>query len=1364
MCIQRSLYKRYAELVDAIFSCLQPWSIRRQGIALLWEYCLGFKRTKNTLLQFMHQLGSIQDDTSMFLSTFIVTKFIGHPSLPQLSSLVERLFMKVDKNNWPAIQSAILTLLLLSLYQGNASKVHDAQTSVHILSERSDNPYRFTSILGDYQTSNQYLLRRQFLSMDQHTSILDLRIQSSSRSSTEQRHRLNGELAQSKISTTSVAGNCDSRRLTAISILQNRGENFREAVLNSIHNGDGDTLLLGRITCFNDLLTLIKDLGAHKQLLSYNNLSISLELRKKTTQWEQPNLYLMSWEALVDRFVDQYFGMDIIHEVANKITDIVLFDLYIANQSFRAQNIAEENLEINPPSLAQLQELEAIHSVINEYRTHFKRCILTGTFSNSIEILDVCIARGSILQSKKMLTTFYTSVVHEILKKIQQLIVAEIYRMYAGDYDRSFHDTPHNMELGIGRCIPIVKSCIFYEFENIGLLSNKSTLNILFQRKWPFTEPMQLIEELIRPIQRIWLPVSLRAYAGIFTELFNLGSLLSITRAHYPTLLRTLFLYTSTVAGTMIYQKASPSAVQERDSMDILLFSSEYEFYKPKDAYKSGYISGKPGLTHQIVQESIKPHIPRTVSFLEQEQIRRSVTDQLKAQTKELKETMLSSMSSIETLDNHPSIQQESLLPGVVASKKEILAILSDLKSYFVTEMSKLGMDVRNEEVAESLNRQFKLLLTKQAHIYADLYEQMESGNTELVLETSIQSLVTSKEREEENNNIDIELSKSFTNRKISKDFGAPFDRSLDTQTLLDKEDLQARKRMEEMIEKTKKRDEALRLAKERDKTLPLRKRKFKTAKEVIENTEYDDVGVFFDWDEYLETEFSTLVESLQKCVDDTPNDMQDTSLISPTYRYDNMEKDWCHLIAAGQNVESLHMLDISYRTTIGEYMRPIQILHKLTNKIICNHLLYDSNLSSCIDTVGDVFFLLDSNLNNKLLSTLFKYSSNTWAFDVSFQEQYILSVLSRYDLHGVATIVTLNGSLSSADVSAHNKSPSKDKEHCIPPQGQEAIDYIIDLNKTHNQDLCTLLKSRLEHLYRSINLLCYPQSGSFLPIHSIISPKDIASVLTMYSSKCPGSTSHKDSSMSKDPVVKEDNRRTHMRYSSGPNFTILLDFSASNALFHQLYYLPLEPLLLVMFKHVLILSQSLYSLHSIWFLLIVSDKDRKRYSAMERRTRKLLAIRHTACCFLQIFLRFLLGDVHSTLQNAKQCIFKSLESGTNVFQSIDQWNVLITIILARFFLTDPHRAIFAAIKDMQRHVLRFCNEVRSYIDFTKLAPGVVTNYEEKMTEVFWRASNAGLDLQHAINEIVACLTHYVEKLGVTRYEEILAQFSLLSK
>lgn len=82
----------------------------------------------------------------------------------------------------------------------------------------------------------------------------------------------------------------------------------------------------------------------------------------------------------------------------------------------------------------------------------------------------------------------------------------------------------------------------------------------------------------------------------------------------------------------------------------------------------------------------------------------------------------------------------------------------------------------------------------------------------------------------------------------------------------------------------------------------------------------------------------------------------------------------------------------------------------------------------------------------------------------------------------------------------------------------------------------------------------------------------------------------------------------------------------------------------------------------------------------------------------------------------------------------------------------------------MQCHVLRFCNEVCAYIEFSKAAPGVVFNYEEKLTEVFWRASNAGLDLQHAIDEIVACLVHYVEKLGVTRYEEVLAQFSLLSK
>lgn len=1365
---QKSLYKRHAALADAILSSPQPWSTRRQGTALLWEYRLGFKRTKNTLLQFVNQLGPIQGSTNTLLSTFVATKFIGHPALPQLSGLVERLFMNVDKDNWPVVESATLTLLLLSLYQGNASGAHDSQPSIRAIPDRRDDCSQFVSILGNYQSADQQLLRKYLLSMSQHTSVLNSYVQDSILPSSEHTYQLNVDLTHFKIGARPITGNFDSHRPTAISILKNRGENLREAILNSIHNANGDTLLLGQITCFNDLLTFIKDLGAHEQLLAYNNLSTSLEARKKAKPWAQPNLYLMSWEALVDRYVDQYFGIDIVHEVANKLTDAVLFDLYLTGQSARTQNIAEEIQETSPASLMQLQELETMHSVIYGYRDHLKHCILHDKFPNSIEILDICVVRGSSIQSKKMLTSFYVLVAHGILRKLQQLIIAETYRMYAGGFNQESHSNPQVMELGIGRGIPIVRRCLFHGFENIELLSSKSTLDALFQRRWAFTESMQLIEELVRPIQRIWLPLSLRSYAGILTELFNLGSLLSMTRVHCPILLRTLFLYTSTVAGTMIHQRASPDIIQEKDSVDTLLFSSEYEFYKPKDTFTSRYVSGKPGLTYQIVQESAKSYIPRTVSFLEQEQIRRDVICQLQAQTEKFNKSVVSSTSSIVIMDSRPDAKQESLLPGTVASHKEILAVISDLKSHFMVEMGKLGMDIRDKEVVDGLNRQFKLLLTKHAPMYAELYAELESGeyiedqdSNELVAGVPLRSSVTEDEKE---SSTSIELPESFTSRKTSKDLSAPFDRSLDTQALLDKEDLQARKKIEERIEKAKKRDEVRRVAIERDRTLPLRKRKFKTAKEVIENTEYDDIEIFFDWDEYLQSEFSTLVDSLRKYNNLANSDAQDTSLISSTYQYDDMKKGWCHFTTTEENISSLHTMDVNYRRIIAEYMRPIQLLHKLTNIIICNYLLYESNLSSCIDTIGDICFLLDSNLTNKLLSALFKHGSSTWVFDASFQEQRMLSVLSRYDLRGVAAIITFNGSLNSADVCAHNKSTARDKDDDIPQQGHEVIDYIVNMNKTLSQDLCTVLKSRLIGLYTSINLLCNPHSGSSLPIHSIISPKDITGVLAMYSSKCPRSISSKDNGVLNSLMIKEDDRRTYMSHGSWANFTMLLDFSASNALFHQLYYAPLEPLLIVIFKHILALSQSLYSLHSLWFLLIVSDKDRKRYSALERRTRKLLAVRHSACCFLQIFLRFLLGDVHSTLQNAKQCIFKALESGANVFQSVDQWHTLIAITLARLFLTDPHRTIFAAIKEAQRHVLRFCSEVRAYIDFSKVASGVVANYEEKLTEVFWRASNAGLDLQHAIDEIVACLTHYVEKLGVTRYEEILAQFSLLGK
>lgn len=1359
MYIQNSLHKMHVTLVDAIFSTPQSWNIRRRSVALLWEYRLGFKSTKNTLLQFMHQLGPIQDTTDTLLSVFIATKFIGHPALSRLSELVRRLFTKIDKDNWAIMESSLLTLLLLSLYQGQTSQLSGSQIPSSIVQDIRGSSCLFTSILGNYQTVNQQILRNHISTMSQTTSILHPYAHSSLPYSTEVDHQANIELVKPKCSEAVLGSNRSLQHSTALSILQNRGENLREAILTSTHNSKGDVLLLGQITHFDDLLALIKDFGVHEQLLTYNNLSISLETRKRAKIWVHPNLYLMSLEALVDRFVDQYFGIDIAQEVANKLTDTVLFDLYLANKTTHAQNRTSEELSAVPTSLIQLQELESVHSVIHGYKDHLKACILHERFPHSVEFLDVCVVRGSIFanqQSRKMLATFYTLTSEEILRKMQQLIIAEVYRMYAGSCDQQSQNGPPEMELGIGGGIPIIRKCLFHGFTNVGPLSCKATLPALFQRTWSFTEPMKLIEELLRPIPRIWLPLSLREYAGIITELFNLGSLLSATRAFYPLLIRTLFLYTSTVAGTTIYSRTQLDTKRKEASIETLLFSSDYEFYKPKNIYTSKQGLSKQGVTHQLIQESVGSYVPRSVSFLEQEQVRRSVADQLQEHTDKLSRSV-----SLSTIDRNSSsnAQQESLLPGAVASQKEILAVLNDLKSYFLAEMSKLGMDITKEDVMDGLSRQFRLLLARHAPIYADLFTTMDADQylkeldgEELVPGNPLRSSVTAREGIS-----NIDLPEPSTNKKISKGSSAPFDESLNTQALLEKEDLLARKKMEERIEKARKWDEVRKTAIEKDKTLPLRKRKFKTAKEIIESTEYEDVGTFFDWDEYLRSEFSTLVASLYRYSGLTNRDSQSASLFAPAHQQNYVEKEWCHFVNEKEGALSLRNVDVNYRNIILQYMEPLQLLHKLTNKIICNYLLHESNLFSCIDTVGNICFLLDSNLTNRLLSTLFKHGSSTWAFDTSVQEQRMLSVLSRHELHGVAEITTLTGSLSSANVYAHNRLLMEDE---LSQYGREAVDYLICMNKTLNLELCATLRSRLLRLYTSLYLLCNPHSG--LPIHSIIHHRDITSVLEMYSSKRSESTSYKDNGVFTSPIIQENERHAPLSHNTSSNFTILLDFSISNALFHQLYYTPLEPLFLVIFKHILALSQSLYSLHSLWFLLIVSDKDRKKYSALERRTRKLLVIRHSACCFLQIFLRFLLGDVHSTLQNAKHCIFKTLEAGANIFQSVDLWHTLLAIILARLFLTDPHRTILAAIRGMQRHVSRFCNEVRAYIEFSKAAPRVVADYEGKLTEVFWRASNAGSDLQHAIDDIVSCLTHYVEKLGVTRYEEILAQFSLL--
>lgn len=1190
MYTQRSLHKRYVVLVNAILSSPQPWSIRRRATALLWEYRLGFKRTRNMLLQFMHHLGSVQDNTDTLLNIFVATKFIGHPALSQLSDLVKRLFLKSNREDWSAIESAVLTLLLLSLYQGQDSKSCNSPTSICTLQPHRDTPSLLTSILGNYQSPNQQLLKKHFSAISKSMSVLNPCTQNDSLCISRKASGSTGELLCFSFQPAAFTGNTTSRRSTAVSILQSRGEGLREAVLSSPHNPKGEVLLLGQITCFDDLLTLIKGLNTHQQFAIYNNLSLSLETRKLAKLWVQPNLYLMSWEALVDRFVDQYFGIEIAHEVANRLTDKVLFDLYLANQVVCSQSAIEGDTRASSAFLIQLQELETVHSVVHGYKNHLRHCILHERFSHSVELLDVCVMRGSVFarqQSRKMLPTFYTLVSEGILKKMQQLIITETYRMYAGSCSQRSQGGSPEIELGIGGGIPIIKRCLFYEFENIGPLSCNSALAALFQKRWELPEPMALIEELLRPIPRIWLPFSLKEYAGTIIELFNLGSLLSATREHYPLLLRTLFLYTSTVTGAMTHHTTSSST----DCVETLLFSSDYEFYKPKDTHTSKLSAKSQGLAHQLIQESIGSYISHTASFLEQEQIRRSVANQLEEQTGKLsKSVTLSAISR----DNQANIQDEALLPGAVASKREIAAVLNDLKSYFVTEMSKLGLDVKKDEVVDGLNRQFKLLLAKQAPSYADLFEEMETKQNleELKSEELIPRASLQDSGAVEENISNLKAPEFFVDKKIPGNAAAPFDKSLDTQKLLGEEDLLARKKMEERIEKAKQRDEVHKAAVERDKTLPLRKRKFKTAKEIIENTEYEGVGVFFDWDEYLHDKFPTLVDSLHKSHALASTDSQNEFLISPIHRQDDIDKGWCHFSREKHDTELfLSYSDVNYRQLISQYMGPIQLLHQLTNKIVCNYLLYESNLFSCIDTVGEVCFLLDSNLTNRLLSTFFKHGSSTWIFDGSFQEQRVLSVLSRHDLRGVAELTILTGSLSSADVPGHSRISAEDD---LPQQGREAIDSIISMNRTLNSDLSTTLEGQLSDLYTSVCLLCNPHSNSSLPIHSIISARDIANVLQLYSPKRPGSASRKDNGVLDHLLIKENERRISQSYSSNTNFTMLLDFSTSNALFHQLYYAPLEPLILVVFKHILTLSQSLYSLHGLWFLLVVSDKDHK--------------------------------------------------------------------------------------------------------------------------------------------------------------------------
>lgn len=150
-------------------------------------------------------------------------------------------------------------------------------------------------------------------------------------------------------------------------------------------------------------------------------------------------------------------------------------------------------------------------------------------------------------------------------------------------------------------------------------------------------------------------------------------------------------------------------------------------------------------------------------------------------------------------------------------------------------------------------------------------------------------------------------------------------------------------------------------------------------------------------------------------------------------------------------------------------------------------------------------------------------------------------------------------------------------------------------MNRTLNSDLSTTLEGQLSDLYTSVCLLCNPHSNSSLPIHSIISARDIANVLQLYSPKRPGSASRKDNGVLDHLLIKENERRISQSYSSNTNFTMLLDFSTSNALFHQLYYAPLEPLILV------VLNTSLHCrkayIHCMgfgfsWWLAIKITKD----------------------------------------------------------------------------------------------------------------------------------------------------------------------------
>ncbi|TNJ28748.1 hypothetical protein GMRT_13781 [Giardia muris] len=1152
--------------------------VRRRAVATVWEHLLGFVDYGNHITRFENRFPEEPLPLPIVAEVFSAAELVADPRAGRVRQVIELLFDGLEDDMVRPTYSMIVVLLLL---RASPSTVRNI---------------RIRGIGKEDLTPLEALL---------YPCPMDI-------ASTPR----GAETIVSMVEQT-------KEEITPSNCLEQYQLHLRDALL--------DKKVLNFLGPQPNILMTLEDL---LNALKSSTLRASLILWPKviagtnTTAFMVPNIYAASDEELRRLFVESHFGIRDLRQAATHIT-----------AEFMEAFIDADKLR-HPVTLAQVQELDMVHTLVARYETFLMHCIESNQFARSIEVLDYCVGEIATLPAApdSSLLRFLGLASHLILAKITRRIFIQIFSTLSGGSKRP---------------------STIMQLDKASFYALPGSDDILFNRLLYSTTHGDLIRHLSQPDPPIWLPLCLKPHARLLIGLSGLAQFIGVVRSSYLQLTRVLFIYAEIIATSLGPVLDTEDSINKR--LEALHLSYRREFVPPNPPSEEVFLE-------RTIHSQFAPRPIIGPSIYEQEEAMREIVDELRRRKRLLEQgiaeenRLVAEAHTVEKKGSDTQITGETLLPGVVVQREEIEAVLHDMREEFGSRLQKLGLILTKEE----LDMQFTTLVAKEARPFLQYLEASD------ITETSNTQVEHSNEQR-------IEAIEDVAKEEI---------------------------RVPEMPLVFP------------ESTRPLRKRTWKTAREVLQNTDYETPEIVYDEATFLNEYFRHLDLELL-C-----SDVKGCSSSDERVLVGEEDADLCEqigpVIISGTPLSprAIEVLTRSPSTFIDEYIAPLGLLNTVMNTVFCNFALYQSNLFPCIETVCDIFFLLDGVLTTRMISIQDAYIQDSgWLTDAHCYE--IISDA----LHGYRPYVNVGLHVINLAIT--------------PKTSSTALNEL----RARYEAVGDARLVRLINAYvSSVEKLCNPESK--LPLQSIIAASDLQNILSLVHSVQP---------MMADGLVP------HLKVEERDmmNFTLFLDFSEVSPLFEQLFYTDVQPAFNSAFRALFAASRHLFALQDLWVGAVVSRKGSINKHNITRRTRLILATRHRAFSFLQILVRFLHGNLQAAISSAKRCIYEVLTRGEQFLRSIDLFHTLVASALARLFTSNQHREMREALRRLYGAIALFCNSAREF--FNEEAREVAD--EGRLSQLYRTTTLLGEQITEAIDTCCKILARYAVSFGMEQYEEVLLQY-----